>query len=115
MRPQPLDPYCAVSLLKEEEGKTGTPYHSVLQLRADQPELPGNEMAHHLSGRLGKPVKEGHARKLLQRSREKFADYLYQDVAHSLENPSLDQVEEELSELGLLTYCQSAVQRCRAP
>ena len=101
--------------LAEEEHSRGTPYHTVLRLRAERPELSGAELAEQVGRQLGAPQAEARFRQLLHRAREKFAESLWQDVAHSLEHPSPEQVEEELSELGLLPYCQSAAKRRRGP
>jgi RNA polymerase sigma-70 factor (ECF subfamily) len=99
--------------LEEEERRRGTPYHSALRLRADEPELSAAELTVRLGQQCGKPLTEARVRQFVHRAREKFADRLYEDVAHSLQDPSPEQVEEELRELGLLPYCQSAVQHQR--
>jgi hypothetical protein len=42
-----------------------------------------------------------------------FADRLLDAVMGSLEEPSLDEAEQELMELGLLDYCRTALMRRR--
>jgi RNA polymerase sigma-70 factor (ECF subfamily) len=97
--------------LEQQEQKTGQPHHSVLRLRADQPLLTSLELAEHVGRKLGKPCSVAATRQALHRAREKFADILLQEVIHSLDNPTPDEVEQELADLGLLGYCESARQR----
>jgi hypothetical protein len=93
------------------EAMTGRPYYAVLRFRADHPELRSPQMAEQLSAQLGKPFTAAGVRQILHRAREKFADLLLEEVVHSLENPSVEQMERELIELGLLDYCRPALER----
>jgi hypothetical protein len=68
-------------------------------------------MAEQLGVRLGRPLTAAGVRKTLERARDKFTDFLLEDVRHSLEGADLDQVEEELAELNLLKYCRDALRR----
>jgi RNA polymerase sigma-70 factor (ECF subfamily) len=86
-------------------------WYDVLHFRAAHPDMPSTEMAQQLSGELGRPLTPEGVRQLLHRAREKFADLLVDEVAHSLDQPTLDRVEEELEELGLLDYCRPILQR----
>jgi hypothetical protein len=97
--------------LAEIERKTGQPCYSVLRCRADQPTLSSADLAEQLGRQLGKPFTVPSVRQALYRAREKFTDLLLDEVARSLEDPSAEQVEEELINLGLLGYCQTALQR----
>jgi hypothetical protein len=58
---------------------------------------------------LGKPVTADSARQLLHRARRRFAELLIDEVTHSLGTHEPGQVAEELIELGLMSYCRSAV------
>jgi len=87
----------------------------VLRFRADHPEARSPEMARELSRQLDKPVTADWVRQTLHRAREQFADLLLDEVARSLETPTPEQVEEELAELNLLTYCQPALDRYHFP
>ena len=102
--------------LEEVQRDEGGFSYSVLRFRSRNPRLSSAEMAARLSSQLRpeKPWNESGIRKLLQRSREKFAEILLREVGHSLEGPTLDQLEEELAELELLAYCRSALKRRRA-
>jgi RNA polymerase sigma-70 factor (ECF subfamily) len=97
--------------LAELEQNTGTPYHAVLRFRLDHPEMHSPEMATHLSAQLGKRVSATSVRVLLHRARETFAELLLDAVVGSLEDPSPEEAEQELIELGLLDYCRSALRR----
>ena len=87
--------------------------YSVLRFRADHPEMPSPRLADQLTARLGRPFSAVGVRQALHRAREKFADFLLDEVAHSLEAPTAEQLEEELAELGLLDYCLPALGRRR--
>ena len=93
--------------LAEQQGQS----YAVLRLRALQPELSSQQMAEHLAGQLDRPFTADAVRQALQRAREKFADLLVEEVAHSLETPTPDELADELRELDLLVYCQPAVRR----
>lgn len=97
--------------LAEVERRTGRPQHTVLRFRADHPALSAAEMAEQLSARLGKSVGIDWVRQVLHRAREKFTDLLLAEVAQSLEDPTPEHLEQELTELGLLAYCKPALER----
>ncbi|HZU37027.1 MAG TPA: hypothetical protein VFA18_13995 [Gemmataceae bacterium] len=97
--------------LAEEEQRTGTPYHTVLRWRAENPEAQVAGLAEQLSRERGRPFTEAGIRQTLHRAREKYADLLVEEVAGSLENADADRLEEELIELELLAYCRSALAR----
>jgi RNA polymerase sigma factor (sigma-70 family) len=97
--------------LEQIEHQTGTPLHTVLRYRAEHLETRSAQMAEHLSGSLGKPVSADWVRQVLHRARDKFADLLLGEVEQSLQEPTAERLEEELIDLGLLTYCQPALQR----
>jgi RNA polymerase sigma-70 factor (ECF subfamily) len=97
--------------LARYERESGRPFHTVLRHRAKYPDLSANEMAEQLSQRLGKPITSVSARQTLHRAREKFADMLIDEVVHSLNQPTVDDLQEELVDLGLLEYCKPALER----
>jgi RNA polymerase sigma-70 factor (ECF subfamily) len=100
--------------LAQVERHSGQPFHTVLRARADHPELRSDAMAERLSARLGRAVNAGWVRQTLRRAREKFIDQLVEQVVHTLQRPTPDDLEQELGELGLLEYCRSGVERFRA-
>jgi RNA polymerase sigma-70 factor (ECF subfamily) len=97
--------------LAEYEAETGQPFHTVLRLRAHQPDLRSPQMAELVSSRLGKAVSAENFRQTLHRARDRFADLLLDEVAQTLGESVDDDLEQELIDLNLLTYCQDALQR----
>jgi RNA polymerase sigma factor (sigma-70 family) len=86
-------------------------FYAVLRCRADNPKLPSTRMAEQLASQLDKPLTPAGVRQTLHRARERFAELLIDQVAQSLDPPTTEQVEQELRELGLLGYCQPALER----
>jgi len=100
--------------LQQAEKETGQPYYTVLRFRADNPESTSMNMAEAISQKLGRPYRADALRQVLHRAREKFAELLMQEVARSLGNPSREELTQELIELGLLSYCRSALDKYAA-
>jgi RNA polymerase sigma factor (sigma-70 family) len=101
--------------LEKSQEETQQPYYTVLRCKTDQPELRSAQLAEELSGNLGRPVTGEGARQLLHRARQRFAELLVDEVAHSLHSAEPGQVAEELIELGLMSYCRSAVSSTERP
>jgi RNA polymerase sigma-70 factor (ECF subfamily) len=99
--------------LAQHQRETGQPFHDVLRLRVEHPELRSAQMAERLSLRFARPVNAAWVRQTLHRARDKFGDLLIGAVEDTLRNPTVEQVEQELIALDLLTYCQPALDRCR--
>jgi RNA polymerase sigma-70 factor (ECF subfamily) len=97
--------------LAQAEKETGKPFHAVLCFRIQHPDLRSSQMAEQLGAQLGKPVTAEWVRQTLHRGRDKFAELLLGEVADTLQDPTPEELEEELSELGLLSYCQNALKR----
>lgn len=93
-----------------EEQPTG---HAVLRLRVEEPELTSPQMAERLTEKLGRAQTAEGVRKALQRAHERFAEVLLDEVAATLERPTVADLEEELKELGLIRYCRTALARWR--
>jgi RNA polymerase sigma-70 factor (ECF subfamily) len=101
----------AWSSLSDLEKNTGQPYHTVLRSRVEHPDLPSQELAKRLEVTLGRPLSAGAVRQALQRSRRKYVDFLLTEVIASLDRPTQDELEEELSDLSLLDYCRPFMKR----
>jgi RNA polymerase sigma-70 factor (ECF subfamily) len=101
--------------LEQIERQTGQPFHAVLRLRADQPDLGSAQLAEILTSRLGRPVGDAWVRQTLHRAREKFVDLLLTEVAQTLDRPGADDLERELIDLDLYEYCRPALQSRRGP
>jgi RNA polymerase sigma factor (sigma-70 family) len=97
--------------LAAAEKGTGQPFYTLLRLKADEPGLRSAQIAEQMSGRLGRAVSETAVRKTLQRARERFGELLLDEVARSIGSSARADIEEELGELDLLTYCRPAVDR----
>jgi RNA polymerase sigma factor (sigma-70 family) len=105
----------AWELLDEGQREGGPPFHTALRFRAANPAASSADMAAHLNRGLApeNAFTEAATRKILQRARMRFADLLLDEVAGTLEHPSLDDLEQELILLDLLPYCRSAIARRR--
>jgi RNA polymerase sigma factor (sigma-70 family) len=97
--------------LEELEKNTGQPYHTVLRSKVTHPDLTSDKLADQLSTTLKKSYTAGAVRQALQRSREKYVDYLLTEVRASLHNPTRDEIEQELIDLNLLHYCRPFMKR----
>jgi RNA polymerase sigma-70 factor (ECF subfamily) len=85
-------------------------YHAALVLHVEHPEVPSARLAEQLAARLGKPFTAAHVRVTLQRAREKFAELLLDEVAHSLGAATEAELVEELRALHLLKLCATALE-----
>jgi RNA polymerase sigma-70 factor (ECF subfamily) len=101
----------AWAALAGSDARTGQPFFAVLRFRADHPELRSPEMAGRLAAQLGRPLTAVGVRQLLHRARERFAEYLLDEVAHALDSPTPEGLEDELADLNLLDYCRPALAR----
>ncbi|HEV8060346.1 MAG TPA: hypothetical protein VGP68_10760, partial [Gemmataceae bacterium] len=97
--------------LADVESQTGQPFYTTLRFRADHPELRSPEMAEQLSAQMGKPLSAAGVRQTLHRARDRFADLLLDEVVQTLGRSAEDDLGQELIELNLLKYCQSALDR----
>lgn len=100
--------------LAADEHRTSRPWMTVLRMRVEQPEARSVELAASLSDHLGETVTTTRLRVLLHRSRERFAQYLIDAVADSLDAPDIDEIEQELAELQLLQYCGAMIENRKA-
>lgn len=100
--------------LEKHERETGQLYYTVLLLRAKRPDVRSAEMAEQLSIELGKPLRADAVRQTLHRSREKFAGLLLDEILQTLREPTVESLEEELIDIGLLEYCRPALDELRA-
>ncbi len=97
--------------LHDREEETGKPYYTVLRFRADHSDLRSPELAAELTKQLNRPINAGNVRVLVHRARELFADLLVANVEMSLENPTREELENELIALDLLSYCKPTLAR----
>jgi len=97
--------------LSRIDRQSGQPFYTVLRFRAAHPDLSSGQMADQLSGQMGKPLTAAAVRQILHRARERFAGLLLDEVAQALDQPTVEQLEQELLELGLFEHCRSALLR----
>jgi RNA polymerase sigma-70 factor (ECF subfamily) len=95
--------------LEHQQQETGKPVYAVLRYRVDHPELRSPELAAGLSDQLGREITPANVRVMLHRARERFAQLLLDEVEQSLDEPSRDDLEEELIDLQLIEYCRDAL------
>ena len=99
--------------LEQMEKRTGQLQHTVLRYQADHPDVRAPQIAERLSQELGRPFTADGIRQTLHRARERFSEILLDEVARSLQEATLDDLEAELIDLRLLPYCQRALERRR--
>ena len=93
--------------LEEHQRENHSNYYNVLRARAEAPELNSQQLCEKLSGTLqGQSINDAWVRQNLSRARKVFATLLRTEVAKTLKDDRLENVDQELSALGLLKYCQ---------
>ncbi|MFO0844058.1 MAG: sigma factor [Gemmataceae bacterium] len=75
--------------------------YSVLRLTVEHGEDDSADLAARLSAQVGETVRADAFRKQLSRARRLFARFVVREVARTLESPTPDDIEDELSDLGL--------------
>jgi RNA polymerase sigma-70 factor (ECF subfamily) len=99
--------------LRELEAESGRPYFTVLHHRVHHAGANSQILAVQLAQLLGRPLTAGNVRVLVHRARDRFAEFLLSEVAGSVGEATLDQVEQELIDLRLHEYCREVLQRRR--
>jgi DNA-directed RNA polymerase specialized sigma24 family protein len=77
---------------------------TMLRLRADHPDEDSAQLAARLSRATGRPFRAAAMRQQLRRARLRFAQFLLEEVARGLNDPTPERVEEELIDTGLIDY-----------
>jgi RNA polymerase sigma-70 factor (ECF subfamily) len=80
--------------------------HTVLRLAVEHADDDSQTLAARAAERTGRPLRGDAFRKQLSRARRLFAQFLVREVAQTLEQPTPEQVEEELIDLGVLHQVQ---------
>jgi RNA polymerase sigma-70 factor (ECF subfamily) len=101
--------------LEKAERQGEQPYYSVLRFRSENSDATSAEMATRLTEQLQPehPFTDTGIRKTLQRAKAQFADLLLDEIARSLDNPTLEELEQELIDIELLPHCRSSLMRRR--
>lgn len=103
----------AWNALEDLERRTGQPHHTVLKYRVQHPDLRSEQIARGLTAVLGKSLTGGAVRQRLQLAREKWVEFLVNEVKAGLREPSRAAIEEELADLRLLRYCKPVLDRLK--
>ncbi len=101
--------------LESVQRTTRAPYFDALRMRSENPPLTAAEIARRLNeaDSSARAYSEPGVRKIVQRGRELFSDLVVEEVARTLDDPSNDDLEQELVELGLSPWCRTALKRRR--
>lgn len=97
--------------LSQHDEETGQSLNAVLRFRAEHTEMRSEQMAELLSLKMAKPLTAAGVRQTLHRAREKFAELLVDEVAQTLADPTLADLEQELIDIDLYEYCRPALER----
>jgi len=89
---------------QHERRSPGNLFHTVLRISADHADEDSKQLAECVAKQIGRPLTPEAFRKQLSRARHHFAQLLVDEVAQTLENPTPEQVEDELIEVGLLEF-----------
>lgn len=92
------------ALEKHERCAPGNLYHTVLRLTADYPDEDSKALAERASALIDRPLRPEAFRKQLSRARRLFTELLVAEVRQTLDKPTPEAVEEELTEVGLIAY-----------
>lgn len=97
--------------LSQHDEASGQSLNAVLRFRAEHADMRSEQMAELLSLQLDKPLTAAGVRQTLHRAREKFAELLVDEVAQTLVDPTLADLEQELIDVDLYEYCRPALER----
>lgn len=89
--------------LHEQENR-GSLAFQVLRLVTDHPDDTSDQLAARLAEKSERPIRPAAVRQQIHRARGKFARYLWREVGDSLDDPTVERIEAELAELGLMDH-----------
>ncbi len=90
------------------------PYSTILRMKI-QNSLRSAEIARRLSVSMGRDLSEQWVRRKILDARNKLEAFLFDEVRATLDQPSLDEIEDELINLGLHALCKRELTKRRAP
>jgi RNA polymerase sigma factor (sigma-70 family) len=92
----------------QQEQPQSIDYH-VLRLRSSFPEDDSTSLAAKLSELIGRTVNAAAYRQQLKRARQRFAEFIIEDITQGLDQPSPNRVQEELIDVGLYEYIRDVL------
>jgi hypothetical protein len=95
------------ALESHELRSPGNLYHTVLRLSVDHPTEDSESLAARATATTGRVLRGDAFRKQLSRARRMFAERLAEEVAATLGQPTPAEIEQELAELGLMSYLRN--------
>jgi RNA polymerase sigma factor (sigma-70 family) len=101
----------ALEALKQHDREKGQHLYTVLELRMNHPEMKLDQMAERLPVAAGDAHDAQWVARRLYNARLRMGGSLIDEVAAGLDNPSLENIEEELRDLGLLEHCRLALRK----
>jgi hypothetical protein len=109
----------AYNELRDEDARTGQPYHAVLTYRATHDRETSAAIAARSAELFGRAISTDNVRKISQRGREMLEELLLAEVVRFVSEPggpapTWDEVEHELILLELMDYCRKPLERRRA-
>lgn len=84
----------------------GNVYATLLDLMGEHPEEDSEQLAARVGQATGQPYRADAVRKQVSRARRKLAEFLVEEVTRTLDNPTPGEIEEELTEVGLLAFIE---------
>jgi RNA polymerase sigma factor (sigma-70 family) len=99
--------------LEEYDRFAGSQHYPVLRFQSDHPDLKPEQLVEQLGAVLGEPLTQEAARQARHRARYRFGQLLLAEVERSLQEPTLDELEQELADLELLAYCKQPLKERR--
>jgi DNA-directed RNA polymerase specialized sigma24 family protein len=79
-------------------------FHTVIAVLGEEEAVDSEQLAARLTERTGRRYRAANARKQKERARRKLAELLLEEVKSTLEEPTPEEVEQELRYLGLMPY-----------
>ncbi len=92
--------------LQASDEQSPVPYGLVLRCRAESPAMSSSELAELISAKLRRVVTADWTRQTLRRARIIFEETMRAEIARTLTDGDLTQVDDELSDLDLARYCR---------
>ena len=94
------------ALEQHQQARPGSMAFTLLRLRTAYPDDSSDQLAARLSEQTGQALR-AHAVRQKLRARVQFADLLISEIAKGLDAPTVEKIEDELAELGLIDHVRT--------